>query len=123
MDYINEEWRVINEFPNYEVSNYGNVRRVWKDHTNKKATMLNPFGYQIVHLSRQGVNKHRAIHRLVALAFIDNPDNLAEVNHKDGNKLNNCVDNLEWCSRSENMKHAYATGLHHGRGGNYGNHK
>ena len=111
MEVINEEWRIIADFPNYEVSNYGEVRRVWKNHTNLKATAVNGFGYEIVHLSRNGENKHRPIHRLVAAAFIDNPDNLPEVNHIDGDKLNNCVSNLEWVSRSQNMKHAYSIGL------------
>lgn len=113
MEAIKEQWKTIAEFPNYEVSNYGQVRRVWKNHTNLKETMLNKFGYEIVHLSKDGVNKHRSIHRLVALAFLDNPDNLPEVNHIDGNKENNCVDNLEWVTRSQNMKHAYSIG--HGR--------
>lgn len=55
--------------------------------------------------------KHERVHRLVALTFIPNPNNYPEVNHKDGNKLNNCVSNLEWCDRSMNMKHAYQMGF------------
>ena len=113
MEVINEEWRVIPDYPNYEVSNYGEIRRVWKNHTNLKSTTVNRFGYETVHLSKNGENKHCKVHRLVAAAFIDNPDNLPEVNHIDGDKLNNCVSNLEWVSRSQNMKHAYSIG--HGR--------
>lgn len=52
------------------------------------------------------------VHRLVAEKYIPNPDNLPQVNHKDGNKANNCVDNLEWVSNSVNRKHAVQTGLH-----------
>jgi hypothetical protein len=56
-------------------------------------------------------------HRIVAQAFCDNPDNKPEVNHIDGNKLNNCADNLEWCTSSENQLHAYRTGLQAASGG------
>ena len=51
------------------------------------------------------------IHRIIAMCFVDNPNGYKEVNHKDGNKENNCADNLEWCSRSQNNKHAFQTGL------------
>ena len=113
MEVIKEQWRVIAQFPNYEISNYGQVRRVWKYHTHLKKTRLNKYGYEIVNLSKDGINKHCPIHRLVDMAFINNPNNLPEINHIDGNKENNRVDNLEWVSRSENMKHAYSIG--HGR--------
>lgn len=53
------------------------------------------------------------VHRLVASAFLDNPNCYSDVNHKDGNKLNNSVLNLEWCTRAENLQHAYRTGLKH----------
>jgi len=86
------------------------VRRVWKNHTNLKSTRVNQFGYEEIHMSKDGKNKHCRIHRLVAEAFIPNPDNLPEVNHIDGVKLNNCVENLEWTSRSANMLHAYSIG-------------
>lgn len=55
--------------------------------------------------------KHELVHRLVAMKFIPNPNNLPEVNHKDGNKLNNNASNLEWISRLDNMRHAWASGL------------
>ena len=76
--------------------------------------MLNPTnsqGYQIVDLSRDGFRKHYLIHRLVALYFLDNIDNLPAVNHKDGVKVNNHVTNLEWCTSSQNTLHAQALGL------------
>lgn len=68
-------------------------------------------GYERVSLWKEGKGKHFLIHRLVAMAFIPNPDGLLIVNHKDGNKRNNHVDNLEWCDLSHNMMHAYSMGL------------
>ena len=68
-------------------------------------------GYREVLLSENGVTNQYRVHRLIAETFIPNPDNLPCVNHKDGDKLNNAVTNLEWCTRSENTQHAYATGL------------
>ena len=68
-------------------------------------------GYCQQILRKNGKTYMRYMHRLVAEAFIPNPDHLREVNHKDGNKLNNAVSNLEWVSRSQNMKHSYETGL------------
>jgi hypothetical protein len=67
-----------------------------------------PKGYLHVTL---GYGHTKRLHRLVALAFVPNPDSLPEVNHIDGNKLNNCASNLEWCTRKQNMAHAFATGL------------
>ena len=58
-----------------------------------------------------GTRKRERLHRLIAKAFIPNPNNCEFVNHKDGNKANNCIDNLEWCNTSQNTKHAYDTGL------------
>ena len=69
-------------------------------------------GYMCVCLRRDGQSYHLYIHRLVAESFIPNPDGYAVVNHIDGNKLNNSVDNLEWCSYAENNQHAYDMGLH-----------
>lgn len=68
-------------------------------------------GYKEVLLSENGVTNQYRVHRLIAETFIPNPNNLPCVNHKDGNKLNNCVDNLEWCTYSDNTKHAYNKGL------------
>ena len=70
-----------------------------------------PNGYRFVCLRKDGVNKNHMIHRLVAQAFIPNPYDLPEVNHKDGNKQNNRIENLEWCTRSENLNHAVQIGL------------
>lgn len=68
-------------------------------------------GYYIVTLCKGKERKTKKIHRLVAEAFIPNVENKLQVNHIDGNKLNNNVKNLEWCTDSENMIHAYKTGL------------
>lgn len=68
-------------------------------------------GYSIVTLSKNGKSYKEYIHRLVAKTFLSNPLNKEYVNHKDGNKQNNCVSNLEWCTPSENNYHAFQTGL------------
>ncbi len=71
----------------------------------------NGYGYLKVNLYKDGICKKHYVHRLVAEAFIPNSNNLPEVNHKDGNKYNNSVDNLEWCSRQENIEHSFNTHL------------
>lgn len=71
----------------------------------------NGHGYKQVFICVKNKHYMRYVHRLVAECYLPNPNNLAEVNHKDGNKANNNVDNLEWCTRSENLKHAIRTGL------------
>lgn len=76
----------------------------------------NRFGYMNVCLRKSGKGKTEKVHRIVAKAFILNPLNKPQVNHIDGNKKNNCVWNLEWCSNSENAHHAYATGAKNGIG-------
>ena len=86
------------------------------DVVNAKGKTLAPVinkktGYKTVSLWRNNIGSSKTIHRLVALTYLTNPNNLPEVNHIDGNKLNNHVDNLEWVTRSENMIHAYAIGL------------
>lgn len=103
-------WKAIEGFPNYEVSNTGLIR-------NKRGRILRPAitsGYYRVTLCNKGLNKNIHIHRLVASAFIDNPINLPIVNHIDGDKLNNSVENLEWCTFAHNNKHACDTGLKSG---------
>ncbi len=80
-------------------------------------------GYKRVHVSHNGIEYKFLVHRLVAMAFIPNPDKLPCVNHKDGNKQNNCADNLEWVTYSENQKHAYRTGLRSAKGTKNGQHK
>lgn len=103
----------------YEVSNLGNVKSVERMVTHycgglKKspAKLLKPGkgknGYLTLSLCVDGEKSNHSVHRLVALAFIENPDHKTQVNHKDGNKHNNVAQNLEWVTVSENAKHAYS---------------
>lgn len=87
---------------------------IWSKRKNKNiAKKLNNRGYYLVNLSISGKVKTYQLHRLIATAFIENPESLPVVNHKDGNKLNNRVENLEWCTHSQNVNHALKTGLAH----------
>lgn len=107
-----EEWRDIKGYKGrYQVSNTGNVKSLNYRRTGKEKILEgvdNGHGYLYVSLSKDGKGKSCPVHKLVAQAFLDNPDNLPEVNHKDENKYNNCMDNLEYCSRSYNVN--YGTG-------------
>ena len=90
----------------YIVSEDGTITNKKNGHIVKP--QLNGKGYLRVSIG----GKLRFVHRLVAEAYIPNPENKPQVNHKDGNKLNNCVDNLEWVDNNENRKHAVSKGLH-----------
>ena len=109
-----EIWKPVKGFENYEVSNLGQVRNL-NYHREKKIKILklrmNKGGYLLVGLCKNSKKHTKLVHRLVAEAFIPNIDNKPEVNHLDGDKTNNKVENLEWSTRSENMKHAHNTGL------------
>lgn len=100
----------------YEVSNYGNVRSVpnpLRYRPNQKTGAIkqhiSKFGYCQVTLTINGVRSLKRVNRLVAEVFLDNPDNLPCVNHKDGVKTNNMVGNLEWMTYSNNEQHSYDT--------------
>lgn len=93
----------------YEVSNVGNVRN--KSTKVVKATQDNGFGYVKCAFALPGhITVNRYVHRLVAKAFLENPDNLPQVGHKDHNKENNCVDNLYWTSQSQNTRDGVEAG-------------
>ena len=95
--------------------------KVWSFYTNKfiKSSLLNT-GYPMVTLWDGKKSHGRTLHRLVAEAYIPNPDEKPHVNHKDSNRLNPHVDNLEWCTRSENMRHGLASGNFDGKLGRKG---
>lgn len=95
----------------YEVSNYGSVRSLKKDGKYIYLKQHKYNGYHKVKLIKPEYSKTVVVHRLVAESFIFNSDNKPTVNHKDGNKSNNHVDNLEWCTYKENTRHAIDTGL------------
>ncbi|TDX83973.1 NUMOD4 domain-containing protein [Epilithonimonas xixisoli] len=132
MSRLNENWRDIVGYENiYQISDNGKVRSLdRKSNHNRgqfqaikgKILSINIRGnYYEVGLSKFGLVKSKRIHRLVAESFIPNPENKPFVNHIDGNKLNNVVENLEWCTPSYNIQHAFDNKLMVARSGK--NHK
>jgi hypothetical protein len=107
---MEEIWKDIEGYEGlYQISNLGNVRSLnWKKSGERRNLWLKPHnkGYLQVELSKCGVKKCFVVHRLVAGAFIPNPDNLPQVNHIDEIKTNNAADNLEWCTRSYNVRYS-----------------
>lgn len=125
---MEEIFKTIQKYPNYEISNLGRVitkeRKIRYTHavTKKehyriserrflKVYYNNRTGYKFVQLYDSNKSKNITIHRLVAETFLNNSQKLECVNHIDGNKHNNSINNLEWCSNSYNHKHATMTGL------------
>ena len=96
-----EEFRKIKDFENYEVSNFSNVRNIKTGRIIKQS--VNSRGYYIIKMCNIKTAKCYTVHRLIALQFIDNPDNKICVDHIDRNKSNNNVENLRWVSLSENQ--------------------
>lgn len=97
-----EIWKPIENFYNYEVSSLGNVQNI---KTGKMMKLSIKSGYYHVGLTNEYDKKSFKVHRLVALSFLENAENKSDVNHKDKNKLNNTLDNLEWMTRQENTIH------------------
>ena len=107
---MEELWDYVPRFKNMvQVSTLGRIKSFYRYSAGKiiKCIDIDCFGYARVKIK----GKRYKIHRLVAETFIPNPEDKREVNHKDGDKLNNRADNLEWSTRSENQKHAYKIGL------------
>jgi hypothetical protein len=113
--YFMEIWKDVLGYEGvYQVNELGDVKSLKRntpgtftsyDKLLKKG--ISTKGYYCYRLSKNGKSKNSLLHRLVAIAFIDNPNNEKCVNHKDGNPLNNCISNLEWCSYSYNSLHGY----------------
>lgn len=124
---MEEEWRnVIGGEGSYIVSSLGKIisleRKTTCFYKNGRTTTLpvhkkdmiyyiDPDGYERCHLKLDGIKKTLAVHRIVAIAFIPNPENKPLINHIDGNKSNNNIENLEWVTASENTRHAERIGL------------
>jgi hypothetical protein len=101
-----EEWKEVPEYPGYKISSFGNVFSKKLKRIIKAPESNDKDGYCRIGLCYKQEAKKFHVHRLVAQAFIPNPENKATVNHKDGNKQNNHVDNLEWNTMIENLRHA-----------------
>ena len=110
-----EVWKDIPDYEGlYQVSNLGRVKSLNKYHHKKEQILKNRItkdGYYETVLCKKGKMSFFRTHRLVAIAFIPNLLNKPQINHKDGNKLNNNVKNLEWCTLQENKEHAIKMGL------------
>lgn len=107
-----EIWRDIDGYEGlYQVSNFGRVKSFHRSEELILTPAYDKDGYYVLVLKRNGSKQNVKVHRLVATAFIPNPDGKPQVNHIDGNPQNNHVDNLEWVTGHENMQHAIYTGL------------
>lgn len=121
---MNEIWKPVAGYEGiYEVSNLGRVRSLDREVANRWGTTkpvpgairtiaVKREGYCFVNLFRRSRGRPMYVHRLVAIAFLPNPEGLPQVNHIDGDKLNNRADNLEWCTGKENCQHAVAEALY-----------
>lgn len=107
-----KNYKNIPGYENYYINEIGNIISTKIAHRGKKIEgSITDFGYKRIKLIKNGEPIRTFVHNLVAISFIPNPNNKPCINHKDGDKLNNHKDNLEWCTWSENLKHAHITGL------------
>lgn len=121
------KWKILTDFPTYEIGSDGTIRNFSTKVS--KYTLVSKNGYEYVQFKVNGKVVSKTVHRLVATAFLEPPPQwmvdagiasghgCAIVNHKDGVKTNNNIENLEWCSNSENMAHAARNGLYPSRVG------
>jgi hypothetical protein len=122
-----ELWREVVDFEGlYEISNFGRVKSCARIVTQASGVLypvrekiialgVHTQGYKLACLAKDGARHTRLVHRLVAIAFIPNPNALPDVNHLDMDKTNNCTTNLEWCTPLRNQRHAAKNGRFHGR--------
>lgn len=111
---VEEIWINIEGYENYKVSNLGSVKTLDYNHTGQEKLIKqfkNVRGYLACNLMENGIRKRVLIHRLLAIAFIPNPNNKATVNHINGIKTDNSLSNLEWNTIAENLKHAHRNGF------------
>lgn len=110
-NYWKKSGKILNGYEGlYQVSNFGRVKSLSNEKTRKEKILniTHRNKYNLVTLYKNHTRTTFSVHRLVAQAFIPNPDNLPQVNHKDENKLNNKVDNLEWCTQIYNVNYSHA---------------
>lgn len=113
-DLPNEIWKDVTNYEGlYMISSYGRLKSLKRNtaHERIMKPRVGKDGYYYCGLTKNGITKSKKIHRLVAMSFLYNVDNLPQVNHIDGCKTNNVLDNLEFCTASYNCKHAYKLGL------------
>lgn len=113
---------ILDEFPNYDITQDGKVFSLNYNNTNEKRELVNKInktGYAVVGITNsKGKRQFIGVHRLVAKAYLPTTDESLQVNHIDGDKLNNTVSNLEWCTAQHNIRHSFDTGLNTGHKSN-----